>query len=48
MLKHTSMALFAAITVLSLIAIGLFVLLSLLERRLIPWNTSEESRRAAA
>jgi ABC-type nitrate/sulfonate/bicarbonate transport system permease component len=39
---------FAAITVLSLIAIALFVLLSLLERRLIPWNTSEQSRRAAA
>jgi putative hydroxymethylpyrimidine transport system permease protein len=39
---------FAAITVLSAIAIGLFALLSLLERRLISWSPSESSRRAAA
>ena len=39
---------FAAIAVLSVIAIGLFALLSLLERRLIPWNAPEGARRAAA
>jgi ABC-type nitrate/sulfonate/bicarbonate transport system permease component len=39
---------FAAITVLSAIAIGLFGLLSLLERRLIPWKSPESARRATA
>jgi putative hydroxymethylpyrimidine transport system permease protein len=39
---------FAAVTVLSLIAIGLFALLTLLERRLITWKSPEESRRATA
>ena len=39
---------FAAITVLSLMAIALFGLLPLLERRLVPWHAPEEARRAAA
>lgn len=39
---------FAAIVVLSAMAIGLFALLSLLERRLVPWQRSETARRVAA
>jgi ABC-type nitrate/sulfonate/bicarbonate transport system permease component len=39
---------FAAIFVLSAMAIALFGLLSLLERRLVPWRTPESARRVAA
>lgn len=39
---------FAAIVVLSAMAIALFGLLALLERRLTPWKTTEAARRAAA
>jgi len=40
--------LFAAIVVLSAMAIGLFALLSLIERRVVRWNAPGEARRAAA
>jgi len=39
---------FAAIFVLSAMAIALFGLLALLERRLVPWRTPESARRVAA
>ena len=39
---------FAAIFVLSMMAVARFGLLALLERRLVPWRTPESARRVAA